>query len=296
MADTVELHALTDTLTIAPGVEMHRLGLGTYKAEDGPDVAREVSEGLAMGYRLIDTASLYGNESTIGAVIRESGIPRDDIFLTTKLWNSDQGYQPTLAAFDLSLQRLGVDQLDLYLIHWPWSQHVRETWRAMEELLASGRTRAIGVCNYLPHHLHELASFANVLPAVNQFEFHPRLQQPELQATCCEYGITMQAWAPLMRGKVADIPLLVAIAEKYGKTPAQVSIRWILELGITTIPKSIHPERIAENCDVYDFSLTEEEIEAINGLDSGHRIGPNPETYTTLGSNPGAGAVAHKAR
>jgi len=288
MADTVELHALTDTVTIAPDVEMHRLGLGTYKADNGPDVAREVSKGLAMGYRLIDTAALYGNEETIGEMIRESGIPRDDIFLTTKLWNSDQGYEPALAAFNVSLRRLGVDQVDLYLIHWPWPQHVRETWRAMEELLASGRTRAIGVCNYLPHHLHELAAFANVLPAVNQFEFHPRLQQPDLQATCCEYGITMQAWAPLMRGKVADIPLLIAIAEKYGKTPAQVSIRWILELGITTIPKSVHTERIAENCDVYDFSLTEEEIEAINALDSGHRIGPNPETYTTLGSNPGA--------
>lgn len=287
MTDTVELHALTDTITIAPGVEMNRLGLGTYKAENGPDVAREVSEGLAMGYRLIDTAALYGNEATIGEMMRESDIPRDDIFLTTKLWNTDQGYEPALAAFDASLQRLGVEQVDLYLVHWPWPQRVRDTWRAMEELLASGRTRAIGVCNYLPHHLHELASFANVLPAVNQFEFHPRLQQPELQAVCREYGITMQAWAPLMRGKVADIPLLVAIAEKYGKTPAQISIRWILERGITTIPKSIHPERLAENCDVYDFSLTAEEITAIDALDSRHRIGANPDTYATLGGSPG---------
>jgi methylglyoxal/glyoxal reductase len=290
MAGNVELRSLADTVTIAPDVEMHRLGLGTYKADDGPDVAREVSAGLGMGYRLIDTAALYGNEATIGETLRASGVPREDVFLTTKLWNSDQGYASTLAAFDLSLRRLGVEQLDLYLVHWPWSQHVHDTWRAMEELLASGRTRAIGVCNYLPHHLHELASFANVLPAVNQFEFHPRLQQPDLQAVCCEYGITMQAWAPLMRGHVNDIPLLVAIAEKYGKTPAQVSLRWILESDITTIPKSVQENRIAENCDVYDFSLTEEEHEAISGLDSEYRIGPNPETYAALGGTPGGTA------
>jgi len=286
MADTVELQSLADTVTIAPGVEMNRLGLGTYKAADGPDVALEVSVGLSLGYRLIDTAALYGNEVTIGETIRESGVPRDEIFLTTKLWNSDQGYEKTLAAFDLSMERLGIEHLDLYLIHWPWPQHVRDTWRAMEELLASGRTRAIGVCNYLPHHLRELASFANVLPAVNQIEFHPRLQQPELQTTCCEYGITLQAWAPLMRGRVCDIPTLVAIGEKYDKTPAQVAIRWILESGITTIPKSVHEHRIAENCDVYDFCLTEEERQSIDELDSGHRIGPDPETFAPLGGVP----------
>ena len=283
MSDTVELQSLADTVTIAPNVEMNRLGLGTYKADAGADVAREVSTGLAMGYRLIDTASLYGNEATIGEAIRSSGLPREDIFVATKLWNTDQGYETALAAFDASLERLGLEQIDLYLIHWPWPRRVRETWRAMEELLASGRTRAIGVCNYLPHHLHELASFANVLPAVNQFEFHPRLQQPDLQATCREYGITMQAWAPLMRGHVNDITTLVAIAEKYGKTPAQISIRWILESGITTIPKSVHEHRIAENCDVFDFSLTEDECEAIRALDSAHRIGPNPESYASHG-------------
>ena len=286
MTDDNALTSLADTVEIAPGVRMQRLGLGTYKAAEGPDVAREVTVGLDLGYRLIDTASIYGNEVTIGETIQATGLAREDLFLITKLWNTDQGYRSALSAFNRSLTNLGVDHVDLYLVHWPWPKHMRETWRAMEELLGSGRTRAIGVCNHLPEHLELLAEFATVMPAVNQFEFHPRLQQPELQASCRQYGITMQAWAPLMRGKVGDIPLLVAIAETYGKSPAQVAIRWILQKGITTIPKSVHPERIAENCAVYDFALTSDEMRAIDDLDAGYRMGPDPVVFAPMGGVP----------
>lgn len=278
------LQSLADTVEIAPGIAMPRLGIGTYKADAGADVEREVAYGLSLGYRLIDTAALYNNEESVGRMLRESGLPREDVFVTTKLWNSDQGFEPALAAFDRSLEKLGLDYLDLYLVHWPYPKYMRDTWRAMEQLLASGRTRAIGVCNFLPHHLAGLAEFATVMPAVDQFEFHPRLQQPELQAACRERGITVQAWAPLMRGKVNDIPLLVAIAEDHDKTPAQVSLRWILQLGHTTIPKSIHEERIAQNADLYDFELSDDEMAAIGQLDTGHRIGPSPDTFAAFGA------------
>jgi len=275
-----EPRSLADTVEIAPGVHMPRLGLGTYKADEGPDVEAAVAYGLSIGYRLMDTAAVYGNESGVGKAVREGTVPREDIFVTTKLWNADQGYESALEAFNVSLGKLGLDYVDLYLIHWPWSKLMRDTWRAMEQLLVTGRTRAIGVCNFNPHHLDELAEFATTMPAVNQSELHPRLQQPELQAACAERGITLQAWAPLMRGRVNLVPELVEIAGRHEKTPAQVSVRWILQKGMCTIPKSTHESRIAENCDVYDFSLTAEEMALIDTLDTGERIGPDPETYT----------------
>jgi len=286
MTEQIVLTSLADTVEIAAGVHMPRLGLGTYKAADGPDVDREVTVGLSLGYRLIDTAALYGNEVTIGETVRASGIPREDVFIASKVWNSDQGYRSTLAAFEQSMANLAFDYLDLYLVHWPWLERMRDTWRAMEEILASGRARAIGVCNHLPAHLEALSESAIIMPAVNQFEFHPRLQQPDLQAACREYGIPMQAWAPLMRGKVNDIPLLVAIAETYDKSPAQIAIRWILQKGITTIPKSVHDARIAENCDVYDFALSDDEMLAIDRLDAGYRIGKNPHDFASMGAVP----------
>jgi diketogulonate reductase-like aldo/keto reductase len=278
-----ELRSLADTVEISPGVRMPRLGLGTYKSSEGPDVEGEIEYGLSIGYRLIDTAALYGNEGGVGRQVRASGIPREDVFVTTKLWNSDQGYETALKAFDKSLAKLEMDYVDLYLIHWPWPKRMRDTWRAMEELLASGRTRAIGVCNFLPHHMDQLAEFATTMPAVNQSELHPRLQQRDLQAACAARGITLQAWAPVMRGRVNLIPELVQIASRHGKTPAQVSIRWILQKGMVTIPKSIHPSRIAENCDVYDFELSSEEMALIDTLDTGQRIGPNPDTFASFG-------------
>lgn len=282
MPADLELRSLADTVEIAPGVHMPRLGLGTYKSGEGPDVEGEVAFGLSIGYRLVDTAALYGNEEGVGKALRAGTVPREGVFITTKLWNADQGYDSTLKAFGTSLGRLGVDTVDLYLIHWPWSERMRDTWRAMEELLASGRTRAIGVCNFRPHHLDELAEFATTMPAVNQCEFHPRLQQPDLQGACAARGITLQAWAPLMRGRVNLIPELVEIASRHRKTPAQVSIRWILQKGVVTIPKSVHTSRIAENCDVYDFELAPDEMVAIDALDCGQRIGPDPDTYTSM--------------
>jgi methylglyoxal/glyoxal reductase len=273
--------SLADTVEIAPGVHMPRLGLGTYKSGEGPDVEGAIAEALELGYRLIDTAAVYANETGVGRALRASDLVREDVFVTTKLWNSDQGYESALKAFDVSLAKLDMEYVDLYLVHWPWPEHARDTWRAMEQLLVSGRTRAIGVCNHLPHHLAELAEFATTMPAVNQCEFHPHLQQPELQAACRELGITLQAWAPIMRGGVNLVPELVSIASRHRKTPAQVSLRWILQKGVVTIPKSIHPRRIAENCDLYDFELSAEEMATIDALDTGVRIGPDPETYTS---------------
>lgn len=281
MTTAFELASLADTVAIAPGVSMPRLGLGTYKSDAGPDVEGEVEHGLSIGYRLIDTAALYGNEASVGEALRRSGVPREAVFVTTKLWNADQGYASTRAAFDASLRELRLDYVDLYLIHWPVPELMQETWHAMEELLASGRTRAIGVCNFLPHHLDELAQFAQTMPAVNQVEFHVRLQQPELQRACATRGITLQAWAPIMRGQVNHIPEIVGIASRCRKTPAQVALRWILQKGIATIPKSIHPERIAENADVYDFELSEIDMAALDALDAGQRIGPDPDTYAS---------------
>jgi methylglyoxal/glyoxal reductase len=278
-APNPQLHSLADKIEIAPDVAINRLGLGTYRADEGPDVEGELRYGLSIGYRTVDTAALYGNEHTVGRVIRESGIAREEIFVTTKLWNTDQGYASALRAFDASLSRLGLDHVDLYLVHWPIRGMMRDTWRAMEEILESRRTRAIGVCNFLVHHLEELSTFASVPPALNQFEHHPRLQQPELVRYCREHGIVAQAWAPIMRGRVLLIPELVEIAQAHNKSPAQVAIRWILQRGVTTIPKSIHERRIAENAEVYDFELSGAEMAMIETLDRGERIGPDPDRF-----------------
>jgi diketogulonate reductase-like aldo/keto reductase len=273
------LTSLADRVDIAPGVAINRLGLGTYRAQEGPDVEGEIRYALSIGYRTIDTAALYGNEDSVGRVIAESGLPRDEVFVTTKLWNSEQGYDSALRAFEESLARLAMDHVDLYLVHWPIVDKMRDTWRAMEEIQASGRARAIGVCNHLTHHLEHLGSFSTVMPALDQFEYHPRLQQPELVSYCQTHGITAQAWAPIMRGRVSLIPELVAIAQEHDKTPAQISIRWILQRGLVTIPKSIHERRIAENADVYDFELSDSEMAIIEALDRGERIGPDPDRY-----------------
>jgi diketogulonate reductase-like aldo/keto reductase len=275
----IDLHTLNDKVAIAPGVAMPRLGVGTYKAVVGGEVENEVAEALSIGYRGIDTAALYRNEDGVGRMVRASGIPRDELFIATKVWNSEQGYDLTLEAFDDSLGQLGMDHVELYLMHWPIPSKMRDAWRAMEAIQKSGRARAIGVCNFLPHHLEELLSLAEIPPAVDQVEFHPRLQQPELQAFCREHGIVQQAWAPLMRGGVFRIPELVEIAERHGKTAAQVSIRWTLQLGVTAIPKSVHAERLRENADVYDFELTAEEMATIASLDTGERIGPHPDRH-----------------
>ncbi len=271
--------SIGSTIDIAHGVHIPRLGLGTYKSTPGEAARDAVVEALRLGYRSIDTASLYGNEEGVGEGIRISGVPRDDIFLTTKVWNEEQGYDSTLEAIERSLARLGTDHVDLYLVHWPMREKMEGTWRAMEAALEQGMTRSIGVCNHLPHHLEELFRHAEVPPAVDQVEFHFWLQQPSLQAFLAEHGIALEAWAPLMKGRVAEVPEVVAIAERLGRTPAQVAIRWILEIGAIAIPKSVHAERIAENLDVFDFHLTDEDHELLTTLDEGVRLGPDPDTY-----------------
>lgn len=270
--------SLRSTVDLVEGVAMPRLGLGTYKAK-GEDVRNAVRCALELGYRGIDTASLYANESEIALGIADTDVPREELFITTKVWNEEQGYEGTRAALSRSLERLRTDHVDLYLVHWPMERHMEGTWRAMEELLAEGKTRAIGVCNHLAHHLDHLLGFANVAPAVDQVEFHPWLQQPALQTYLTENDIVLEAWAPVMKGRVAEEPLLVQIARRHGVTPAQVAIRWVLEQGYITIPKSISEERIAENASVFGFELDPGDLARLSDADRGQRLGPDPDTY-----------------
>jgi diketogulonate reductase-like aldo/keto reductase len=270
--------SLASTVTVSDGVEMPRLGFGTYKAL-GDEVERAVATAIEAGYRLIDTASVYTNEQHVGAALRASGLSRDELFITTKVWNDEQGYEQTREALARSLERLGLDHVDLYLVHWPRRDTLEATWHAMESLLAEGLTRAIGVSNFLPHHLESLARVATVPPAVDQVEFHPWLQQPALQSYLAEHDIALEAWAPLMKGHLSEEPLLARIGQAHGVTAAQVALRWILEQGHVAIPKSVHPERIRENADVFGFELTNVELQAISDLDRGHRFGPDPDTY-----------------
>ncbi|WP_173225188.1 aldo/keto reductase [Kroppenstedtia pulmonis] len=254
-------------------------GLGVYKAEEGDEVIQSVQHAIRHGYRSIDTASFYGNEEGVGIGIRQSGIPREDIFVTTKVWNDDQGYDSTLNAFEESRRHLGLDTVDLYLIHWPVSGKYIETWRALEHLYEKGLVRAIGVCNFQIHHLKDLMANAKIVPAVNQVEYHPRLTQKELHRFCRENGIQLEAWSPLMRGEILKEETLVKIAANHGKTPAQVILRWDLQHGVVTIPKSVRPERIEQNADIFDFELSQEEMEKIDALNQNHRIGPDPDHF-----------------
>lgn len=274
----VDLHSLADKVEIAPGVNMPRLGIGTYMAEPGPVVEQEVEWALELGYRLVDTSRAYGNEESIGKAIRASGVPREEVFVTTKVDNTDQGYRRALDACAASLGRLGMDHVDLLLVHWYVPGKLADTWRAMEELLARGFTRAIGVSNHQRHHLDELLACANVPPAVDQIEHHPRLQQPELVGFCRERGITVEAWAPVMRGRVCDIPELAAIGERHGKTAPQVTLRWMLQRGVIAIPQSIRRDYLVQNADVFDFELADDEMASIDALDRGERIGEDPDT------------------
>jgi 2,5-diketo-D-gluconate reductase A len=267
--------------TLNNGVSMPQLGFGVFQVPPA-ETAQAVTRALEAGYRSIDTARAYGNERGVGEALAASGLPRDEVFVTTKLWNSDQGYDSTLAAFDASMEDLGLDRLDLYLIHWPVPARglYAETWKAMQQLYTDGRVRAIGVSNFQPAHLTRLMDDGGIVPAVNQIELHPALQQAELREFHAEYGIVTESWSPLAQGAVLKDPVIVAIAAKYGKTPAQVVLRWHLDLGNVVIPKSVTPSRIRENIDISDFSLTEGDIAEIARLDSGTRTGPNPDTFS----------------
>ena len=275
----------TPTITLNDGVAMPQLGFGVWQV---PDAQAEQSVALALkaGYRSIDTAMLYRNEEGTGRAVHASDVPREDLFITTKLWNSDHGHDNTLRAFDESMARLGLDYLDLYLIHWPVPAQdlYLETWKAFEELLTEGRVRAIGVSNFPVDHLQRLIDNAEVVPAVNQIELHPYLAQAELRAFHAVHGIATEAWSPLGQGRgLLDDPALAPIAAKHGKTPAQVVIRWHLQLGNVVIPKSVTPSRITENIDVFGFQLDTDDLAAIGALDSGRRYGPDPAAFNSTG-------------
>ena len=270
------------TTTLANGVEMPLLGFGTYKVT-GADVVPSVREALDAGYRHIDTASMYDNEVEVGRAIRESGIARDEIFLATKVWNDEQGEEGVIAALDRSLARLGMDYVDLYLVHWPIPRLYASTWRGMERVLEAGTARAIGVSNFLEEQLEALSRVAEVPPMVDQVEHHPYLQQPALQQVLRDRRIALEAWAPIARGRVLDDPAVARIAEHHGVTAAQVVLRWILQHGHVAIPKSVTPSRIRENADLYGFTLSSAEMAEIDALDRGEdgRFGKHPREFAS---------------
>ena len=274
------IDGIEDTTTLRNGVEMPLLGLGTFQLEAGPEVENSVRWALNAGYRSIDTAAAYGNEEGVARGIEQSGVPREDIFITTKVWNTDQGYDSTLAAFDASLERLGMEYVDLYLVHWPVESKTQQTWRALEELLEAGRVRAIGVSNFLIHHLEDLMETAQFKPALNQVEFHPRLQQPELHAFCNEHNIRLEAWRPIMKGQVLEISELVDLGERYGKNPIQITLRWMIQKGVVTLPRSSKKGHIEQNADLFDFELDPDDVALIDGLDQDQRMGPHPDEFT----------------
>jgi 2,5-diketo-D-gluconate reductase A len=266
------------------GNSIPQLGLGVWQTPP-VDTERVVATALAAGYRHIDTAATYGNEVEVGRAVANSDLPREDVFLVTKLSNADHGYNNTLAAFDVSLNRLGIDYLDLYLIHWPLPAHSTfvDTFKAFAHLHDQGRIRSIGVSNFEPEHLRLLIDALGVVPTVNQVELHPLLPQRELREAHTQLGIATEAWGPLGRGSLLENPTIMAIAKPHRKTPAQVLIRWHIQLGNIVIPKSVTPERIVSNFDVFDFELSEREMSSISSLDDGTRLGPDPRTFNFTG-------------
>ena len=269
----------TSSVKLSNGVEMPWLGLGVFQSKEGDEVERAVRCALETGYRSIDTAAIYKNERGVGKAIIESGVPREEIFLTTKVWNNDQGYQSTFRAFEESLEKLQTNYIDLYLIHWPKGELSIETWKAMEELYEKGRIRAIGVSNFLIHHLKHLMDNLRIVPMVNQIEFHPELIQPELLKFCLDNQIRPEAWHPIMKGKVNDIPVFQALSMKYQKSSVQIVLRWDIQKGVLTIPKSVTPERIIHNADIFDFELSSEDMAKIDKLDKHARMGADPDNF-----------------
>jgi len=270
---------ISETVKLNNGVEMPWLGLGVWRSMEGDEVENAVGWALEVGYRSIDTAAIYQNEKGVGRAIMESGINREDIFITTKLWNNDQRSGDVREAVETSLEKLGVDYVDLYLIHWPILEKFTECWVQFEMLYQEGKIRAIGVSNFMVHHLEQLLESASISPAVNQVEFHPYLLQPELKSFCSKHKIQLQAWAPLMQGKINDISELEEIGEKYGKSPAQIVLRWDLQHKVITIPKSVNKDRIKANADIFNFSLSDEDFRFIDNLDRNYRFGPDPDNF-----------------
>lgn len=272
----MKLRNLKGTVELSNGVQMPYLGLGVFQTPND-QIKEAVHAALDYGYRHIDTAAFYNNEDGLGKAIRAHSLPRKEIFITSKVWNTDQGYDSTIDAFNTSLEKLQTDYLDLYLVHWPVKGKYKETWRALEDLYEEGRVRAIGVSNFMQHHLEDLMQSAKIMPMVNQVEFHPHLIQQDLVDFCKKNKIQYEAWSPLMQGKVFEIDLFRELSEKYNKSIAQIVIRWDLQKEVVTIPKSIHKERIEANADVFDFEISEEDMARIDQLDCDGRIGPHPD-------------------
>lgn len=270
---------LQSTKTLQNGIEIPRLGLGVYKMTDRDEALQAISHALKSGYRHIDTASLYDNEQEVGEAVRHSGVDRSEIFVTTKVWNSDQGYDQTLRAFEKSLKLLNMDYLDLYLTHWPVEETYVDTYRAIERLYDEKLLRATGVSNHHANHLEKIMATANVAPMMNQVECHPRLAQFELREFCKEHNIAVTSWSPLSRGRLLEEPSLIRLAEKHGKSTAQIIIRWHLQGDLVVIPKSVKPHRIEENADVYDFELSAEDMRIIDALNRNERVGKDPDNF-----------------
>lgn len=269
-------------ITLNNGTQMPMLGFGVFKVADGADAVETIKTALKVGYRHIDTAAVYGNEESVGRAIKESGVPREEIFLTTKVWNEVQRTGNVQEAFEESLRKLGTDYVDLYLVHWPVPGKFVDTYLELEKIYATGKAKAIGVSNFHEHHLDEIKKVWSVVPAVNQIELHPELtQKPILKRFTEEEGIILTSWSPLGAAKngLLEDPVLVEIGKKYGKTPAQVILRWNIDLGIITIPKSETPSRIAQNFDIFDFELTADEVKAIDGLNKDARTGSSPDNF-----------------
>ncbi|GAB2500251.1 aldo/keto reductase [Nocardiopsis aegyptia] len=267
-------------ITLSNGLRIPQLGFGVWQVRDD-DVVDAVSTALETGYRSIDTAAAYGNEAGVGEAVRRSGLERDDVFVTSKLANPDQGYDATLRALDASLQRLRMDRLDLYLIHWPLPARdlYVPTWKALERLYAEGRVRAIGVCNFQPAHLERVMEEGGIAPMVNQIELHPLLTQADLRGFHAKHGIVTEAWSPLGQGRLLDHPTVTAVAAEYERTPAQILLRWHIQLGNVVIPKSVTPERIRSNFEVFDFELAEADMDRVSGLNTDSRYGPDPDAF-----------------
>lgn len=278
MAQTSSVPALA----LHDGVEIPQLGFGVFQVPP-EETQQAVEEALSVGYRHVDTAAAYGNEAGVGAAIAASGPAPEEVFVTTKLWNSEQGYDSTLRAFEGSLGRLGLDRVDLYLIHWPVPSAGRfvDTWRAFERIRDEGLARTIGVSNFRVEDIERLEAESGTRPTVNQIELHPALQQAELRAWHAAHGIATEAWSPLAQGELLSDETIGAIADAHGKTPAQAILRWHLQLGNVVIPKSVRPERIRQNFELFDFELSEEEMTAMADLDAGERIGPDPSTFVS---------------
>ncbi len=270
---------LNGTFKLHNNIEMPYLGLGTYQADNDEEVVDAVKYALDIGYRHIDTASVYKNEKGVGEGILKSDVARKDIFVTSKVWNTDQGYESTLKAFDASLDRLGLDYLNLYLVHWPVSGKYKDTWRALEKLYKEERIRAIGTSNFMQHHLEDLLKDADIVPMVNQMEFHPYLVQQSLIDYCEAKKIQYESWSPFLQGELFDLEITKGIEKKYDKTAAQVILRWNLQKGVIAIPKSVHKNRIQQNTAIFDFELTDGEIDYLDKLDQGKRTGPDPDNF-----------------